>query len=270
MKRKNRLQKGILVFLIIFFNGNTFAQESFYVYFMQNGKRINVKESKIELKKMPFEIYTEYTAPLDLLVHASLDSKTWHAAEKGKLIYEIPVFNENKKKRPSIFDFDGTLIVNPDQCFLWEKNQSDTVADLKSKKGRKINIKKVKNLYSVKDSTALYPQNYEKKLYLIFIYTVNDKDGERIEIQREIIKINWVNKYKEETKSYKHKKKVSAKDKVRYAEQNLKRKQKTMKKEEERLKKLEKDKEKRLAKQKMKAEKEESKKTEKEKKSSKK
>ncbi len=241
-----------LILLISGFFGKIIAQESFYVYFMQNGKRINVKESKVELKKQAFDIYIEYTAPMNLLVSASLDSKTWHAAKKGKLLYNLPVFKETKSERPTIFDFDATLLLNPKIAFSWKKNQTDSIIGLKSEKGRTINIKKVKNLYSVADSVNISPREFKKDLYLVFIYAEKDKTGEQIEIQRELVKISWVKKYKEETKAYEHKKKVLAKDKVRAAKQQLKRKQKLAKKEEKRLKKLEKDKQKRLEKQKKK------------------
>lgn len=249
------IKKIIIPCFIVLFTGlfgKLNAQESFYVYFMQNGKRINVKESKIELKKQAFEIRVEYTAPMDLIVHQSFDSKTWHAAEKGKLLYNIPVFNKTEKQKPTIFDFDGTLILNPEITFLWKKNQTDSTSDIKSKKGRKINIKKVKNLYSVPDSVNIYPPFFHKDLYLVFVNTIKDKTGDRIEIQRETVKINWVNKYKEETKSYERKKNVLAKENVRVAKQSLKRKQKSAKKEKQRLIKLEKEKQKRVQKEKKK------------------
>jgi len=257
--KKQVIISGLILFIMGFF-GKTDAQESFYVYFMQNGKRVNVKESKTELKKQTFDIYLEYTAPMDLLLNASLDSKTWQAAKKGKLLYTMPVFNDTIKERPTIFDFDGTLMLNPEISFLWKKDQTDTIKNLQSKKGRRINVKKIKSLYSVTDSTNLWPKDFDKDLYLVFIYAEKDKNGECIEIQREVVKINWVKKYKEETKSYERKKKVTAKEKVRKAKQNLKRKQKSAEKEEKRLKKLEKDKQKRLQREKKKAEKDKQKK----------
>ena len=263
MQIKNQIVRLSLILFMTGLFGKADAQESFYVYFMQNGKRVNVKESKIELKKQAFDIYVEYTAPMNLIVNTSLDHKTWLAAKKGKLLYNLPVFKETKTERPTIFDFDETLFLNPEMCFIWKKKQSDSISDLKSKKGRTINIKKIRNLYSVPDSVNIYPPEFEKDLCLVFIYTEKDKDGERMEIQRELIKINWVKKYEAETKAYEHKKKALAKDKVRIAEQNLKRKQKLAKKEEKGLKKLEEDKEKRLQKEKEKTEKEQKEKKEK-------
>ncbi|NOZ34538.1 MAG: hypothetical protein GXO80_04480 [Chlorobi bacterium] len=253
MKKKLLTVAG-LVFLMLFAAENMFAQESFYVYFMQNGTRINVKKTKIELKKQPFKIYVEYTAPVDLLVYASKDSKTWNRAEKGKLLDDMPVFNETKDKKQTIFNFKQTLVLNPETSFLWKKNESDTTIDLVSKKGRRINVKTVNSIYSTPDTTTIFPQNYEKDIYLVFIYTGKDT-GERVEYQREVIKINWVKKFDDETKSYQRKKKSAAKEKVRIAKQELKRKQKAAKQEDKRLKRLQKDKEKRLEKENKKAEK---------------
>ncbi len=253
--KKQFIIAGLILFFLGFF-GEVNAQESFYVYFMQNGKRVNIKDAKVELKKLAFDIYIEYTAPMDLLMNAGLDSKTWKAAKKGKLLYDLPAFKKKIMKKSTAFDFPNTLVLNPDASYVWKKNQSDSVTNLKSEKKRKINIKKVKNLYSVRDSMIIPPNDFDKDLYLVFIYTEKDRDGERIEIQRELVKINWVKKYKEETKSFERKKKVSEKEKIRAAKQKLKRKQKLAAKEEKRLKKLEKDKQKKIQKAKKKAEKE--------------
>ncbi|NPA67211.1 MAG: hypothetical protein GXO50_01230 [Chlorobi bacterium] len=237
--------KSVLTVLLSFLFLQTFAQESFYVYFMQDGKRVNAEKSKIKLKKKPFEIYTEYTAPMDLLVSASFKNDAWHKAASGKLLSEIPVFNKRHKSLPTVFDFDKTLILSPETAFLWKKNMSDSTPLLKNGKGRLFNVKKVESLYNFKKSRILPLKNLEKDVFLIFVYTEKDKSGEDIEIQRETIKINWVNKFDEETKAYQKQKKREAKLKIKIAKQNLKRKQKLAAKEEKRLKKLEKEKQKR-------------------------
>ncbi|MCF6184881.1 MAG: hypothetical protein L3J56_09730 [Bacteroidales bacterium] len=258
MKKKLLTVAG-LIFLILFAAENMFAQESFYVYFMQNGTRINVKKTKIELKKQPFKIYVEYTAPVDLLVYASKDSKTWSRAEKGKLLEDMPVFNETEEKKQTIFNFKKTLVLNPEVSYLWGKNESDTTINLVSQKGRRINVKTVNSIYSMPDTTTVFPQNYDKDIYMVFIYP-GKYHGERVEYQREVIKIIWVKRFDKETKSYQRKKKAAAKEKVRTAKQQLKRKQKAAKKEEKRLNRLKKDEIKRLEKEKKKAEKEKRKK----------
>ena len=257
--------KTIFIAIAIIFSGiNVLAQESFYVYFMQDGKRINIKESKVELKKKPFEIYAEYTAPMNLLVSISDDGKTWKAAKNGKLLSEMPVFMNKKENIPTIFDKKETLVLSSENAFLWKKTQSDTT-QLTSKKGRKINIKKVLKLFSLSDTSDIYPNDFDNDIFMVFIYADKDKDGELIEIQREAVKISWVKKYDEETKVYERKQKALKKEKIRQAKQALKRKQRLAKKEEKRLKRLEKEEKKRLEKEKKKAEKKAKKKNKKQK-----
>ncbi len=231
-----------------------FSQESFYVYFKQNGKRININNSKVELKKQPFDIYVEYTAPMNLLVSSSFNSKTWKSAKNGKLLSDMPVFLIKKKKLSTLFDYQGTLVLCPDKPFSWEKFQSDTTK-ITSSKGRQINIKKVLKLYSESDSSDVYPQNFKEDVYLVFIYAQKDKDGDLLEIQREYVKISWVKKFDEETKAYERKQKALQKEKIRQAKTALKNKQKQAEKEKKRLKRLEKEEQKRLEKEKKKAEK---------------
>ncbi len=257
MKIAGTIPKMILLVIAIVMSGTIFSQESFYVYFMQNGKRINIKKSKIELKKEPFEIFIEYTAPVDLWVSSTFDDKIWHKAVKGKLLNELYVFKNIKN---TFFDSEKTLILSRDNAFLWKKNHSDTISCLKTAKGRFYNLKKADYLYSLADSNKIQPKKIDKNVYLVFIYPEKDNNGEYIEIQRETVKINWVKKYKEETKAYERKKKALAKEKIKTAKYELKKKQKLVRKEKKRLDKLEKEKQKRLEKQKKKTEKENKKK----------
>jgi len=263
MIKLSKLIKQTAILLVIFVTlniQNSFSQiSSFYIYFMQNGKRINVVNGKVELKKAPFKLYAEYIEPVDLLVSASQKGDTYKDAKKGKLMFYIPAF-QNSKKHDSFFSKKNGISVYDENYSIWKKGDTDGSKDLKSKKNNFIVYKNVEKIFNEKKNKTIELKNVKKKLYLVFIYAQKDKDGDFEEIQREIASVKWVKKYYKETKAYARKKKQEAKLKVKQAKRQLKRKQKLAKKEEKRLKKIEKHKNKKLKKNKKKKSKKKNKK----------
>lgn len=256
MRLVNNIVRPVtFVVLFGFLSINAFSQtNSFYVYFKQNDKRVNIKKEKVELKKESFEIFLEYTEPVDVLINSASKGSTYNQAMNGKLLYYMSGFTEEENIE-SFFLNDKTINLTEDKPTVWPKNETHGEKGLKTPDGRAVCSRNIEKLYSIDDQRIYKVEDFKKDLYLVFIYVEKDKDGERMEIQRELVKIKWVESYEEETKSYQRKKKVEGKSKIRIAEQNLKNKQKSKKKEEKALKKLDKKKKKKEEKEKKKAEK---------------
>lgn len=242
MTTVNRINKHfsiILIFLMIFLAQEAISQtNSFYVYFKQNGKRVNIVKNKVELKKEPFKMFVEYTQAVDLFVNVSNSSKTYLKAKSGKLMYALPGFLDLKDLK-SMFIKKNELFVAKETTQIWEKGKTDGEKDIKTKKGHILVSKNVDKIYYAKKIKDVDLNEYKKNTFLVFIYAEKDKDGSYLEIQREIVKIDWVNKYEEDTKLYARKKKIEGKQKIRQAKRNLKRKQRLERKEKERLAKIE-------------------------------
>ncbi len=245
MKNVNNSGRTLtFIVLLVFIGINAFSQtNSFYVYFIQNDKRINIKEEKVELKKEPFRIYMEYTEPVDILINSASKGTTYNYAQKGKLLNYIPGFSKEKKIE-SFFLNDNTINLTEEIPTVWSKNKTHGEKDLKTSDGRYICFRNIEKLYLIDKKRIFKIKDFKKDLYLVFIYAEKDKEGERMEIQREIVKIRWVEIYDEDTKAYKRKKKATDKEKIRAAERRLKRKQKFEKREKKALEKLEKKKKK--------------------------
>jgi len=247
---------SISLFLILLISNSLAAQtNSFYVYFKQNGKRFNITEKKIELKKEPFQIYIEYTVPVDIIVSASIKEATYNQALRGKLLYQIPGL-QPKEKPQSFFQNANTINLTDDEPSVWYKSDTDGEKELKNSEGRFICQRNIEKLYDVDEQMILNVKDMHYYIQMVFVYAEKDEDGELMEIGREPVKIKWVEFYDDETNLYERKKKISGKEKIRIAEQNLKQKQRLERKEKKALDKLDKMKLKKEEKDKRKLEKE--------------
>lgn len=244
-----------LIFLMIIPTQKNYAQSnSFYVYFKQNNKRINIVKNKVELKKQAFKIFVEYTEPIDLFINSSQKQETFLKAQKGKLMFNIPAFS-NIKSPKDFFTKKNELIFSENDILIWEKGKTDYKKLIKTEKNRFVVSKNIEKFFNENKKSSSLLKDIKKKAYFVFIYAEKDKEGDFQEIQRELVKIKWVDSYKEETKRYARNKKREGKLKIKQAKRDLKRKQHLAKKEEKRLKKIEDHKLKKTAKEKEKAEK---------------
>jgi hypothetical protein len=232
--------KTALFFGVLFFsNILLFAQtNSFYVYFKQGEKRINIEDYQVELKREPFQIFIEYTNPIDIWINSSSSQGNFLKASKGVLYYQIPGFS-GVNDPESFFLNTNTITLDENRHFIWKKSDTHGNLNYKDEKGRYVCFIDIKYLMEVEDAKVYKIEDFEKNIFMVFIYPEKDKDGEYIEIQREIVKIKWVDLYDENTKAYQCQKKQLDKSKIAEAKQELKRKQKLAKKEEKALKKLE-------------------------------
>lgn len=237
-KTTKKLSAVILILAILPFH-NIIGQNSFYVYFKQDGKRINIKKDKVELKKKPFTIYLEYIEPVDVYINASNKIKTYLQAQKGKLVFQMSAF-DNFDKSEDFFLNKGTINLFKEKTLIWKKGETEGEKMKKTNKNHYVVHKFIEKLYSVDDKRMMYVKDIDKMmLYMVFVYGDKDSDGDLQEIQREIVKVKWVSAYKEETKNYARQKKIEGKTKIRQAKRNLKQKKRFEKREEKRLKKIE-------------------------------
>lgn len=233
----NKCFAFIILFLMIFSTQKGIAQtNSFYVYFEQNGKRINIQKEKVELKKQAFTMHVEYTEAVDLFVNVSTNPKTYLKTKKGRLMYSLPAFS-NLDNLESMFSKKNVLYLSKTKTQIWKKEETDAKKLTTTKRKNVVVNKTVDKLFSTKRNKTILPRDYSKDIYLVFIYAEKDKSGDYHEVQRELVKINWVKTYEEDTKTYARKKKIEGKQKIRQAKRNLKRKQKLAKKEKKRLEK---------------------------------
>jgi hypothetical protein len=251
-----RVNKYLLAAILLSIFGTTlFSQtNSFYVYFKQGDKRINILENKVELKKEPFQIYIEYLTPADIYVNAATEGQTYRFALAGKLMSQIPGFATNIKTE-SFFLNKEIINLSDERYCVWYKTDTHGEQNMKTPDGRYICYRSIKKLYLIKEKRIFNIQDFEKDIYMVFIYTEKENSGEQLEVQRELVKINWVNLYEENTKTYLRQKKIEDKSKINRAKNDLKRKQRLEEKEVNALKKLEENKIKRDEKMKKEAEK---------------
>jgi len=235
------LKPQIIIFLLLMIIPiqNNFAQSSsFYVFFTQTGKRVKIEKNRVELKKQDFKMFIEYTKPVDLFVNISQKPKTYLNAKKGKLMFNLKSFS-NLKKSKSFFLKKNELCFSEEKPLIWKKKETDGGKVIKTKRNHFVVSKNIEKVFDKEEKTTILLKDIKKKIYLVFIYAEKDSEGDYQEIQRELVKIKWVDNYDKDTKSYARKKKQADKLKIRQAKTNLKQKQRLAKKEKKRLKKIE-------------------------------
>ncbi len=239
VNKKIKTLSIIVLIMISLSLQKTVAQiNSFYVYFKQNDKRVNIKNAKAELKNQPFQIYVEYTEPLDLFVSASYKSGTYNQAKAGKLMFQMPAFYETKNLE-SFFMNTGTINLFSDKSMIWEKGKTDGEEVSKTEAGRFLAFRNIEKVYSTEHKNLQSLKDVQYDLNLVFIYAENDEDGDFQEFQRELVKVKWVKSYDEDTKSFERQNTQKDKQRKAQIEHNKKNKEKLENKEEQRLKKIE-------------------------------
>lgn len=245
MKHLNNYLRKV-AFIIIFISIKLISPaqtSSFYIYFVQNDRRINISEEKIVLKKEPFRIYLEYTKPIDVIVSASDKPSAYNAAMKGKLLDQIPGLQCSVEIEPFFLN-KNTVNLTSEQPYLWRKNSTHGEIGFKNSEGRFVCYREIDRLYLMNENKIYNVNDINNNIFFVFIYAEKEDNDDFLEIQREMVKIKWVEFYEDETKSYERKKKATGKEKIRIAKQELKQKQRMEKKEKKAIEKLEKKKKK--------------------------
>jgi len=192
--------KIILSVLVIFISSNAFTPKKgkdtkvFYVYFFQDGKKIDIVNSTVTLKKEPFKIIVELNDKMIIGVNSSFKQKSYLKSKDGRLIEEINGF-ENSIKTDSLKAENTSLILSEDSYSYWyyntktDNNFSSTILD----DNKILCVKEFKTLFDMKDSELLQIKDTKKKIYMTFIsFNINTKTGEIEENMREAIKVQWL------------------------------------------------------------------------------
>lgn len=86
------MKKLSIFVLLLFCLFRVQGQSAISIYFMQDGKRIDVQSNKVTLAKKPFDIMVVTPKDTNLLVNASFIADSYKAAKKGAAHSAIPGF----------------------------------------------------------------------------------------------------------------------------------------------------------------------------------
>lgn len=192
--------KIILSALVIFISSNAFTpvkdngSKVFYVYFFQDGKKIDIVNSTVNLKKGPFKIVLELNDKMIIGVNSSFKQKSYLKSKDGNLIENIKGF-KNSIQKDSLKNKNNSLILSEDSYSSWyynsetDNNFSSTILD----DNKILCVKEFKTLFDLKESEVLQIKDTKKKIYMTFIsFNINTKTGEIEENMREAVKIQWL------------------------------------------------------------------------------
>lgn len=167
---------------------------TFVVTIEQDGREYGSLNNVITIKPKPFDIVISMSEPMGVLVNASLSSRTFTKAVKGKHLDKLPGFKSTGMAE-GLFNSDKELILAEDAPMYWFYD-SDSLHRFNDVRKTETTIDCVRTIASLWDretkaETALFAQS--KPLYLVFVsYKWDGADQKtRTEIHRESITVRF-------------------------------------------------------------------------------
>jgi hypothetical protein len=166
----------------------------FNVTIEQNGVQKIIKNSEVALKPETFDIVFEFSEPMSVLVNASFNNKTFKLASKNAHLDKLPGFIELGMAE-GLNNSEKNLFIDDESPNFWfydndEFNRFNSI----EKRGDKIICKRtIESLYVTESKTTIKMKDIKTPVYLVFVSYINgEKSEERIEVQRQYLKIKWV------------------------------------------------------------------------------
>lgn len=212
MKDYNFIKFILLILILPFFfsfSTNNNNSKVFFIHFFQDGKKIEIENSTIFLRKAPFKMVVEFNQEMGVALNASFSINNYINMRDGKLLENIKGFDNIYEQKT---DTARKFIVSDKSFSYWffvskENNNFDTHI---IRNGKIVGITEFKSLYDIDKNKNIFLANINRKIYLSFVSYNTEKNGDKTEFQREIFKIQWL-KDKDIKKKNKAKKSVKEK-----------------------------------------------------------
>lgn len=186
--------------LIILFSNLLFGEndESFKISFLQNGNEIEIKDHVIELEKAPFQLVLSFPKPMGVLVNFSKESDNYRGFATGQSLDDI--FGNAGR-----FMGIAEELFNPDKAVILDDSKGHKLFYDTANNNRfdevKVGLNEIICIRSIEKYTTcgemkddIYHPIDEltnSSLYIIFSYSEWDENWERVELERNYIKINF-------------------------------------------------------------------------------
>lgn len=168
-------------------------KEVFSVEIFQDGKKVNISDRQVYLKKKPFTIYLT----LDNIHGVSLNPSfipEYYNLEKDQPVKDLKYlhlksFAEKKFNvgNDLIIAYDGFHYLGYNEKMDWHKFNS-----IKKKENKVIGERIVKNFFIYDKKQTIKVEDIDKDIYLFLVAVTDYKENPEVkEIQREAIKIVW-------------------------------------------------------------------------------
>ena len=174
---------------------NNQSEKKFHVSISQNGKTISDKNGVVKLKDTTFNIVLNFSEPMGILVNASYDKKTFKSAKKNKPLNELVVFTQTGMAERLSNSEREIFIHDQAPSYWYYESDSESRFNETSLTDQGIQcVRTIDNVYEVPTKSTLKVSEVKKDLYLVFIsYKRGDKISERLEVQRQYLKLKWKN-----------------------------------------------------------------------------
>lgn len=170
------------------------TDKTYTITIEQNSEQKIIINNTVELKPGPFDIVLELSEPMGLIINASFSKKTFKLALKNKHLDKLPGFQETGMSE-GFFNEDKEIFISDNAPNYWYYDtENENRFNSFEKVGKSIICKRtIENLYEPRTSTSIKTIDNTKPIYLVFMsYKRGNKVTDRIEVQREYLKIKWI------------------------------------------------------------------------------
>ncbi len=201
MQHIKQLLKAIFIIAsVLLFSCPCFAQNTkdthFAVSIFQHGEMLPIANRTVKVKKEEFKIVFTFAddKPMNICINASFSPKNYNAAIKGVPLDELSCFKPGSGMAEGVFNGDRSISIADDAVNYWFYEDSDfhrfDVAE--TSEGRLLATRTISKLWNKETKDNIDLNTIKTPLYLVFATSmyINSKD---IEIQRECLKIEWIN-----------------------------------------------------------------------------
>ncbi|MBD81430.1 MAG: hypothetical protein CL840_21105 [Crocinitomicaceae bacterium] len=188
------MKKLFLLFSVIFLTGNLILGQNsneFTVEVFQKNKKVEVNNHTVNIKSQKFDIVFSFSKPTSLLISATFDSTTYSQAINNKEITELKGFKQSGMAE-GMKNSELNILLNHSAPSAWYyDDEEENRFNLTEKKNGRIKCTRtIKTLYDVNKKQKLKMANVKMPIFMVFISYRYDEQKGRVELYREILKIN--------------------------------------------------------------------------------
>lgn len=172
------------------------SESYFEVVIMQYDVPVEIEDHEVELDRAPFQLVMIYTQPMGVLVNFSFDEEHYLGFEQGLDLDEI-------FENPNRFMGIAENSFNPDKCVTVDEYRSHKL-DYQSAQNNRFDLinvgtnsiictRTIESIQASEDTSDVLSISdiTNRNIYMIFHYSEWDDNYERVELQRDYVKVSF-------------------------------------------------------------------------------
>jgi hypothetical protein len=166
---------------------------TFTISFEQFGEKRNIFNDVVVLKKDSFDIIFEFPNRMGVLINASFDFRTFKLASEKVHLDKLPGFSETGMAE-GLLNSDKEIFISASAPNYWfyDNDEFNRFNKVEKKDTAIICKRTIQNFFNRDNNLNILVTDIDRPLYLVIVsYKDGDDRTNRIELQRQLVKIDW-------------------------------------------------------------------------------